>query len=507
MEVIREANPAPVYAPATAVAARGLSRARLIWAASLSALVFTAVACTTSRLMMLDTFASLVAGRDIAEHGLPRTETLTWAAHGRPWVDQQWLAQWVYYEAYRAGGYPAVGGLSAVLIGLAFGILAGYLLFRGTSPVRTLIWVAVAYGVCELNTVVRTQSFAYPLFVATVVILLEDDRERRFGRILLALPPIFLIWANLHGSVLLAAPLVVAYCIWAALHNLSAARRRAMFGYLLLAACMPLAVVATPYGFSIMDYYRSVLGNPVLTGRVAEWQAATFSGPSIQFVIVMLATVATIGFAYGRGYRPQLFMVAITCTLAAAGVHAVRYQVWFAFAATILIADVMNGTFGSSDTPIVRRIAARVVPVLAVVGVLGSTLLLVSTPTSRYEILSPRPAMNVAAQWAAAHPDAKIMAGDVSADALLWTHPELIGRVGFDSRYEVYSQSQLELYTNWVADMGVRSQWAADLNGYDEVILSRVYREGDINRMHLLPEWKQIYADANGVVFVRRSAT
>ena len=61
--------------------------------------------------------------------------------------------------------------------------------------------------------------------------------------------------------------------------------------------------------------------------------------------------------------------------------------------------------------------------------------------------------------------------------------------------------------TNWVADMGVRSQWAADLNGYDEVILSRVYREGDINRMHLLPEWKQIYADANGVVFVRRSAT
>jgi hypothetical protein len=199
--------------------------------------------------------------------------------------------------------------------------------------------------------------------------------------------------------------------------------------------------------------------------------------------------------------------VAITCALAAAGVHAVRYQVWFAFAATILIADVMNGTFGATDTPIVQRIASRVVPALAVAGLLGSTLLLLVTPTSRYEVLSPRPAMNAAAQWAAAHPDAKIMAGDVSADALLWTHPELIGRVGFDSRYEVYSQSELELYTNWVADMGVRSQWAADLNGYDEVILSRVYREGDIKRMHLLPDWKQIYSDANGVVFVRTSAS
>jgi hypothetical protein len=306
--------------------------------------------------------------------------------------------------------------------------------------------------------------------------------------------------------VLLAAPLVVAYCIWAALHNLSPARRRAIVGYLLLAACVPLAVVATPYGFSIMDYYRSVLANPVLTGRVAEWQAATFSGPSTQFVIVLLATVATIGFAYGRGYRPQLFMVAMTCALAAAGVHAVRYQVWFAFAATILIADVMHSTFGAGDTPIVRRIASRVVPALAVAGLLGSTLLLATTPTSRFETLSPRGAMDAAAQWAAAHPSAKIMAGDVSADALLWTHPELAGRIGFDSRYEVYSQSELELYTNWVADQGVRAQWAADLNGYDEVILSKVYRGNDIKRMHLLPEWHEIYSDAEGAVFVRASA-
>src|SRR5436305_5164203 len=188
------------------------------------------------------------------------------------------------------------------------------------------------------------------------------------------------------------------------MHNLGAGQRRALLGYTLLVACVPLAIVATPYGFSIMDYYRSVLGNPVLTGRVAEWQAATFSGPSTQFVIVLLATVATIGFGYGRGYRPQLFMVAMTCALAAAGVHAVRYQVWFACSATVLIADVMNGTFGASDTPIVRQIASRVVPVLAIAGVVGATVLLVTTPVSRFETLSPRPSIDAAAAWAAAPP-------------------------------------------------------------------------------------------------------
>ncbi|HEV8154775.1 MAG TPA: hypothetical protein VGP67_04535, partial [Gaiellales bacterium] len=94
MQVLSEAVRAPGRDRA-AVAARGLSRTAVIWAASLTALVFTAVACTTSRLLMLDTFASLAAGREIAQHGVPHTEVLTWAAHGRPWIDQQWLGQWL----------------------------------------------------------------------------------------------------------------------------------------------------------------------------------------------------------------------------------------------------------------------------------------------------------------------------------------------------------------------------------------------------------------------------
>jgi hypothetical protein len=505
MQVLSEAVRAPGRDRAAA-ATRGLTGSSVIWAVSLAALVFTAVACTTSRLLMLDTFASLAAGREIAQHGVPHTEVLTWAAHGRPWIDQQWLGQWLYYEAYRLGGYPAVGALSALSIALAFGVLAAYMLHRGTSTVRTLIWVAVAYAVCELNTVMRTQSFAYPLFVLMMVILLEDDRRHRFSRGLLALPLLFLLWANLHGSVLLAAPIVVIYCLWAAAHNLRPVRRRTLAAYLGLAACMPLALLTTPYGLTIADYYRSVLDNPVLTARVAEWHPATFGGPSTQFVIVLLASIGLLGFAYGRGSRPPLFMVGLTFALAVAGIHAVRYQVWFGFAATLLVAEVMSGTSASSESPLIRRVSARVVPAAAVIGVVGSSLLLATTATARFEALSPRPAMDATAAWAAAHPQAKIMAGDTSASALLWTHPELTGRVGFDSRYEIYSQRQLLAYTDWVAGNGSRSQWSRVVDGYDEVLLSTAYRQNVIDRMRTLPGWHRIYGDADGVVFVRAAA-
>jgi hypothetical protein len=478
----------------------------LVWPLSLGALVFAGVAITTSRLLMLDTYVSLGAGRLISQHGLPRVETLTWAAHGKPWVDQQWFGQWLYYEAYRVGGYPAVGALSALCIALAFGLLAAYMLHRGVSPVRTLIWTVVAYGVCELNTVVRTQSFAYPLFVLTLIVILDDDRERRFGKRMLMLPIVFVLWANLHGSVLLAAPIAVVYCLWAAAHNRRAAMRRTMAAYLMLALCLPLTLVATPYGRAIIDYYRSVLGNPVLRERVSEWQPATFSGVSTQFVIVLLATVAAIGFAYGRHYRPPLMMVAITCTMAAAGVHAVRYQVWFAFAATILAADVMSATSPADDSQLLRRITARAVPAVAVIGVVAGIAMLWTTPRTRFEQLAQIGPMNAAATYSSAHPDEKIMAPDITASALLWTHPTMAGRVGFDARYEIYTQDQLEAYTDWIAGTQGRPRWSRVLAGYDIVVASTLLRQNVIDRMRTLPGWRQIYADADGAVFVRDGA-
>jgi hypothetical protein len=499
------------HAPRIADRSRVVSEGRrrpwlLVWPLSLGALVFAVVAMTTSRLLMLDTYAGLAAGRLISKHGVPRLETLTWAAHGKPWVDQQWLGQWLYYEAYRFGGYAAVGALSALCIALAFGLLAVYMLHRGVSLVRTLIWTVAAYGVCELNTIVRTQSFAYPLFVLTLIVILDDDRERRFGKRMLMLPIIFVLWANLHGSVLLAAPIAVGYCLWAAAHNRRVAMRRTMAAYLMLAVSLPLALLTTPYGLTIIDYYRSVLGNPVLTERVGEWQPATFSGGSTQFVIVLLATVAAIGFAYGRRYRPPLMMVAITGTMAAAGAHAVRYQVWFAFAASILVADVMNATSPADDSQLLRRVAARVIPALAVVGVVAGITILLTTPRARFERLAQIGPMNAAATYASAHRDEKIMAADITASTLLWTHPDMAGRVGFDARYEIYTQDQLKAYTDWVAGSEVRPRWSRVLAGYDIVVASTLLRQNVIDRMRTLPGWHQIYTDAGGAVFVRDGA-
>src|SRR5438067_1905161 len=44
-----------------------------------------------------DTWMTLAYGREVAQHGLPSHDALTVWAHGRTWIDQQWLGQLAFY--------------------------------------------------------------------------------------------------------------------------------------------------------------------------------------------------------------------------------------------------------------------------------------------------------------------------------------------------------------------------------------------------------------------------
>src|SRR5205823_1738302 len=65
-----------------------------------------AVAITAgfARLLTQDGWLALVAGREIAQHGLPSHDHLTVWSNGRAWVDEQWLGQLAFYGAHAVGG-------------------------------------------------------------------------------------------------------------------------------------------------------------------------------------------------------------------------------------------------------------------------------------------------------------------------------------------------------------------------------------------------------------------
>jgi hypothetical protein len=415
-----------------------------------------------------DTWLALLAGRDIAEHGLPHRESLTVLAHGRRWIDQQWLAQLAMYELDRAGGVVLVGfaNASLVMAGLLGAILASRRLGASARSVMRVLPLVV--WTIAVTASVRTQPWAYPLFSALLWLLASDSR-RPSGRVWWCLP-LLVLWGNVHGSASLGAGLVVLRGLTILWERRDRLRRapRAWIRPIGLIASAPLCLLANPYGPAIVHYYRATLFNGAFRNLVTEWGPVTNS-PVI--AVLFFLTAGIVVWSFGR-HRSQttLWERAAMLLLAAAAIDAVRNVVWFNLATVVVLPLSIDGAVRARET---RR---RSHPRLNVAIVTVTTVALVLTAqaaASRSPTGHNYPANGVAAvrRVITADPSLRVFADERYADWLLWRLPALRGRVAYDARFELLSGAQLTAVANFKTQTG--ASWKTIASGDRLLVLQQ----------------------------------
>jgi hypothetical protein len=392
-----------------------------------STLAFVAYAVPT--LLVQDTWLALVDGRFVAEHGIPRVDDLTVMAHGARWVDQQWLAHLTLYELTRVGGLrlTLASGLGFTFLALVLG--AGLARRAGASSRSVALVALLPLCVTPWLLQLRTQTLALPLFVAVYGLLAADSRRpsRRVWFVL----PLLMLWANLHGSVLLGALLV-------SFHGLFLARRHTSRG-LLLAAAAPATLVASPYGFALVGYYRWMLIGSPLRKYVTEWQPATLGVGTALFFLTALAIV----FALGRhGRALSTFERASLPLLLVAGLASLRNSAWLALAGAVSGPLLLDAALGQGRA---LPEAARVINRRLSTSVIALTVAVIAAsfarPASLFE--SKWPVAGAQAVATAAGPHGLVLADDVHSDWLLWKEPQLAGRLAYDVRFELLTPARI----------------------------------------------------------------
>ncbi len=410
--------------------------------------------------MLQDTWLALVGGREIAHSGIPHHVTLTSLAHGRGWEDQQWLAQLWMYGLYRLGGLGLVGVVNVGLIVAGLAGAAAAAIRLGAHPRAVLLAAPLPVIIAAFTNEVRTQPYAYPLFVLTVYLLAADSR--RPTRAVFWCLPAVVLWANLHGSVVLGAGLV-------ALRGLTLLRldwRRA----LALVVTAPAALLVTPYGPAILSYYRRTLIDPGLRRYLIEWQPVTADALlAVLFFLLAGAAVWAMG-RYGRA--GTLWERAAALLLAAGAIVALRNVVWFALAMLVVLPVWIDGAVrarerrGARARP--RLNATLLVSMLAVAALLAARALSAGagalTPTYPAGALA---AVRASLQSA---PGARVYAEETYADWLLWELPSLRGRVAYDASFEVLSPAQLTQTFDFATISGVG--WLRAARGYRVLVVS-----------------------------------
>ena len=151
-----------------------------------------------------DTWWHLRSGQDIWRGVLPTVERWSSTAHGRAWPDHEWLSEAIFYPLHRIGGMPTLALLVACVatatFALVWRLMVGPVLRRGALVFLTL---PVTLIVASL----RPQVFSLLLLVVTVTLLARG----RFAW----LPVVFLLWANLHGAVVVGGVVVAAVLVTA----------------------------------------------------------------------------------------------------------------------------------------------------------------------------------------------------------------------------------------------------------------------------------------------------
>src|SRR5437763_10656791 len=176
-------------------------------------------------------------------HHVIRTDTFSFTAFGKPWVDQQWGAQILLTLLYRLGGWSVLVFVRAVSGAVVLLLVFLACRTRGATMKQASGLTLGAGALALAGLMPRPQMFGIVLFALTVWVLSQRDRR---PRLLYLLPALVAVCANLHGSFFLGAVL-------AGLAFLEDLRRRSPVAgrTLLVTVLSVVAPVLNPFGLRV----------------------------------------------------------------------------------------------------------------------------------------------------------------------------------------------------------------------------------------------------------------
>jgi len=279
-------------------------------------------------------------GEDILDTGTIRTsDTLTWTAHGRVWIQQEWLAEVLFAAAWRLAGSSGLMVLksAAVLAGLAMAFSAARR--HGARASGIVIMALMWLSVTQARWFERPHIFTDVYFAACLLLLTRAGRMSLPAKLAVFIP-FQVLWTNTHagfvmGPFLLSMPLVDAI----------AGRR---WKDLPAAAALPLAALAAcgihPNGFGSLSYLPDFLSQPLYRETIREWWSPFdprygTARTAVTLVVLSLLSAVLILLRGRRRISPsQVFVLA---ALTVSSTFAARNMELLALASIAFVAPLL----------------------------------------------------------------------------------------------------------------------------------------------------------------------
>jgi len=272
-----------------------------------------------------DLFWHLAQGRQTITDGLARVDTFSWTVNGLPVLTDQWLGQVIWYEAYAALGWNGIIVVRALLVAAIVTLIVAAALTAQRRPIVAVIAALPAIALTRYAWTERPQLMGLCCFAA-LILLLRLSAER--PRVLMAVPALILVWANLHASFALGLAVAAIACAELWLRRPDA--RRLALGVVAVSVAVTLL---TPSGVSI---WTSASGHFLSPPRVIQEEGVPDVTQPYGFVFafVVLAVLVTAQLSRPTALRDVALLVPVLFV----SMTAARHTPFFAVASAPYLA-------------------------------------------------------------------------------------------------------------------------------------------------------------------------
>jgi hypothetical protein len=476
-----------------------------------------------------DLWGHLSYGRHIWQaEALPTTAPLLPLSEGIAFVDTAWLTQLMGFGAFTLAGKAGLSFLNGLGVALAVGFLIKRIYARTQSPMLAVttfflfMWIS-----WQQLLVIRPQLAGLVFFTATFSCL----ARRKWSPVMwAAIPLMFALWANMHGSFIVGLGLLTCFTVGRVFDVLRRTGKvKALFGdsrlrrFLLVTQLSAAATLLNPYGLAV---YPEILtfGQNVNLQDIIEWHPLNlrmFQGQAAAVAALLLfiayrvsprrasagEVLALTVFGMAMLWSSRLILWWAPLAAYYFAIHAGAALSKWQPARPVQPATEEEPEMGSNRASLWTLVGCFVFFIGFEMSHVGGALMdkaFKKDPNKRLERVAVSHMTPVlAAEYLKENPPKGLVFNTYEqGDYLMWAGPPGM---------QLFLNSHAHLVPEhvWADYMGITrmsSGWSAQLDRYgvNTVILDFQVRESMIRRLSENKDWRRVYSDGVAAVFKRR---
>jgi len=437
----------------------------------------------------------------VSTHRFIGTDLYSFTAKDARWMNHEWIAELPFYFGWTVDGERGVYLVTVAVVEL---LLLGVFLLayrRSHNLGGALVVSIVAALLSTVSYGPRTILFGW-LCLAVELLLLDASADCE--GLLWALPPLFALWVNTHGSWLIGMVVMVAFGVLEArpfrrgdLFCDGMPRNRLVRMATICVACIG-ALFLNPYGWRLVAYpFNLAFHQKLNIANVLEWKSLDLHSPRGLILLGFLAVIVLSQLCRGRSWR--LYEIAYLFLGIYAALTYTRFLVLFSILAAPLLASSISvvGDGKNGRRPMSPMVAGAVVFFLLCLMI--GRYRDVSRSTARDEAAFPAAAV----PFLAAHPLHGLVFNEcLWGGYMIWHLPAI--PVFIDSRIDIFEYNgSLKDYLDIVR---INNSLAL----LDRYHIQYVFFEKDTPLIYLLQHaggWKVDFEQGNIILLERSGDT